>query len=139
MANNFFLGALPSYDGGYSDTPEGDEGRIVTTAPRTSDVTRSGAAPSPMFQMYTPPVPSPSQGQPQGGSGRTPIPSETPTDKPFDVGGGVEQKESPNVPPKEEDGEDGEGDDNAGGFKLSAPILILGAAAIYFFFFRKKQ
>lgn len=137
MANNFFLGALPSYDGGYSDTPEGDEGRMVTTAPRTSDVTRSGAAPSPMFQTYTPPVPSPSQGQPQGGSERTPVPSETPTDKPFDVGGGAQQKESPNVPPKEEEG--GEGDDNAGGFKLSAPILILGAAAIYFFFFRKKQ
>lgn len=131
MANNFFLGALPSYDGGYSDTPEGDEGRIVTTAPRTSDVTRSDAAPSPMFQTYTPPVYQP--------SGGTPVPSETPTDKPFDVGGGTQQKESPNVPPKEEDGEGGEGDGNAEGFKLSAPILILGAAAIYFFFFRKKQ
>lgn len=120
MANNFFLGALPSYDGGYSDTPEGDEGRMVTTAPRTSDVTRSDAAPSPMYQQYTPPVPS-----------------QAPTDKPIDVGGGTQQKESPNVPKNEEEGK--EGDDNAGGFKLSAPILILGAAAIYFFFFRKKQ
>jgi len=131
MANNFFLGALPSYDGGYSDTPEGDEGRMVTTAPRTSDVTRSDAAPSPMFQMYTPPAPSPSQGQPQGGSGRTPVPSDVPSeDKPDVPQGGSTQGEDKDEP---------KGDDNAGGFKLSAPILILGAAAIYFFFFRKKQ
>lgn len=131
MANNFFLGALPSYDGGYSDTPEGDEGRIIRTAPRTSDVTRSDAAPSPMFQAYTPPVPSPSQGQPQGGSGRTPVPSDVPSeDKPDVPQGGSTQGEDKGEP---------KGDDNAGGFKLSAPILILGAAAIYFFFFRKKQ
>jgi|688.fasta_scaffold1416132_1 hypothetical protein len=131
MANNFFLGALPSYDGGYSDTPEGDEGRIVTTAPRTSDVTRSDAAPSPMFQTYTPPAPLPSQGQPQGGSGRTPVPSDVPSeDKPDVPQGGSTQGEDTG----------GEGDgDNAGGFKLSTPLLVLGAAAIYFFFFRKKQ
>lgn len=130
MANNFFLGALPSYDGGYSDTPEGDEGRMVTTAPRTSDVTRSDAAPSPMFQMYTPPAPSPSQGQPQGGSGRTPVPSDVPSEDKLDVPqGGSTQGEDTGEPK----------DDNAGGFKLSTPLLVLGAAAIYFFFFRKKQ
>lgn len=111
MANNFFLGALPSYDQGYVETSASD------------------AAPSPMYQQYTPPVDQP--------SGGTPVPSQAPTDKPIDVGGGTQQQESPNVPKNEEEGK--EGDDNAGGFKLSAPILILGAAAIYFFFFRKKQ
>ena len=88
-------------------------------------------SPSPMFQTYTPPAPLPSQGQPQGGSGRTPVPSDVPSeDKPDVPQGGSTQGEDTG----------GEGDgDNAGGFKLSTPLLVLGAAAIYFFFFRKKQ
>ena len=131
MADKIFLGALPSdYDGGYRDTADGNEGTIPTYTPKTSDVTRSSyTLPSPMYQTFTPfPTDAASDV-------KTPNPTDVVTDKPADVGGGTDQKESPKPT---DTGEEGEDDGLKEGFKISAPILILGAAAIYFFFFRKK-
>ena len=123
MAKNIFLGALPDYDGGYRDTPEGEEGTIQQPTLRTSDVTRTDSAPSPMYQQYVPPVTPPS-----GSS--TPAPKDTTTDGSDPAQGGSSQDETPT---------DTSADDAGTGFKLSTPIILLGAAAIYFFFFRKKQ
>ena len=127
MAKNIFLGALPDYDGGYRDTPEGEEGTIPQPTFRTSDVTRTDSAPSPMYQQYVPPADAPS------GSG-TPNPTDTPTGGGESAQGGSSQSETPT-----DTGADTGADDAGTGFKLSTPILLLGAAAIYFFFFRKKQ
>lgn len=118
MGKEFFLGALPSYDGGYRDTASGDE--VIRTT--------SSSVPSPMYQQYVPPVDAPS-------SGGASVPTDTPTDKTIDVGGGTQQKESPNVP-LDENG--GSSDDLGTKLKLSIPIVLIGSA-ILFFLLRKKK
>lgn len=77
-------------------------------------------------------------GTPQADAGaKTPTPTDVVSDKPFDVGGGVDQKADPNAPPPKKD--EGDGIDDKTLIKFGTPLLILGAAAIYYFYFYKKK
>ena len=135
MAKNIFLGALPSYDGGYRDTPEGDEGTIPTYTPRTSDVVKTDALPSPMYQQtYTPPPTPTNYGQPQGGSES----KTSPTSGKADVIDIPESKETPILPDKPVVDKDIDNEDSGTNFKFGLPLIIVGAS-ILFFFLRKKK
>ena len=134
MAKNIFLGALPDYDGGYRDTPDGDEGRIPTYVPRTSDVTRSDALVSPATPVYTPPPAPTNYGQPQGGSES----KTSPTSGKADVIDIPESKETPILPDKPVIDKDIDNEDSGTNFKFGLPLIVVGAS-ILFFFLRKKK
>ena len=135
MAKNIFLGALPDYDGGYRDTPEGDEGRMPTYTPRTSDVTRSDALISPATPVYTPPPTPTNYGQPQGGSES----KTSPTSGKADVIDIPERKETPILPDKPVIDEDVDNEDSGTEFKLGLPLILVGGAILFYFLRKKKK